>query len=193
MSSISGVVLMAVTMPVSGCSMSSQNLPRAGNEAAPLINRSVLLKDAHGAVLGNVAETDAASVTVFTSKGYFVSLGWNGVPVDGTCWFTEAKGMGTPFFIALSTDKLFGFSVSVNGRVYVAATVDASGFAVSDPSITGFQSYYSRQRQHDRRRRRRAGRSCRLPLEARRFRGPRPAVLDCSDRAACFSIGIRSG
>ncbi len=143
MSSISGVVLIAVTMLVSGCSMSSQNLPRAGNEAAPLINRSVLLKDAHGAVLGNVAETDAASVTVFTSKGYFVSLGWNGVPVDGTCWFTEAKGMGKPFFIALSTDKLFGFSVSVNGRVYVAATVDASGFAVSDPSITGFQSYYS--------------------------------------------------
>jgi hypothetical protein len=141
----SSLVLAAVSSLLLACpfTMAPQKSGYSGRGAAPLISTSVLLKDARGSVLGYVAETSAAGVTVFTVKGYFVSLGWNGVSMDGTCWYTGIKGSGTPFSIAPDTDRLFGFSVSINGRAYVAATLDASGFAVPDPSITGFQSYYS--------------------------------------------------
>ncbi len=141
----SSLTLAAVCSLILACplSMVPQKSGRPGGGASPLVSASVLLKDARGAVLGYVAETSAAGVTVFTSKGYFVALGWNGALLDGTCWYTGAKGSGTPFSIADESDRLFGFSVSIKGAPYVAATVDASGFAVPDPSITGFQSYYA--------------------------------------------------
>lgn len=102
-----------------------------------------MLKDANGNALGYVTETTADSVTVLTSKNYFVSLTWNGALTDWTCWYTGANGAGTMFYIAADTEKLLGFAISVNGQAYVAASVDASGCAVPNSSISGFQSYYS--------------------------------------------------
>jgi hypothetical protein len=123
--------------------MTSQSPTKLGAGETVLLNRSAVLKDANGTLLGYVTEMSPDSVTVFTSKNYFISLGWNGVPTDGACWFTGANGTGTLFYIAPNTDRLFGFAVSIGGKAYVAATVDAAGLAVSDPAITGFQSYYS--------------------------------------------------
>lgn len=135
---------MAVCALIAGCPLATnQQRPRSGSlETAPLVNRSVLLKDAKGATLGYVAETSASAVTVFTISGYFVSLSWDGTLTDGTCWYTGAEGTGTPFTIAPETDRLFGFSVSISGKPYVAAEVDGNGRAVADRSITGFQSYH---------------------------------------------------
>jgi hypothetical protein len=109
----------------------------------PLADKSVMLKDANGNVLGYMTETTADSVTVLTSKNYFVSLTWDAALTDWTCWYTGAKGTGTSFYIAPNTEKLFGFAISINGQAYVAANVDASECAVPDSCISGFQSYYS--------------------------------------------------
>ena len=134
-----GLTIGIMVLLLPGCSMNATSQ----NRRTLLADKAVILKDANGTVLGYVTETTAESVTVFTPKQYFVSLGWDGVLTDGTCWYAGTKGTGTMFYIAPTTEKLVGFPISINGQAYVAAVVDASGFAVSDPSITGFQSYYS--------------------------------------------------
>ncbi len=139
-----GLVLAAISLFVSGCPMDAGSFSAApAGRATPLVNRSILLEDATGAIVGYATEISADGVTVFTRKNYFVSLGWNGVVTDGVCWCTGADGTGTMFYIAPRARKLLGFAVSINGVIRTAATVDPGGIAVADNSILGFRSYYS--------------------------------------------------
>ena len=136
---LSSLITLIISLVIAGCSMNATSQ----NGRLPLADKSVMLKDADGNVLGYVTETNADSVTVLTSKNYFVSLTWNGTLTDWACWYTGANGAGTMFYIAPNTEKLLGFAISVNGQACVAATVDASGCAVPNSFISGFQSYYS--------------------------------------------------
>jgi hypothetical protein len=136
---LSSLITLIIILVIAGCSMNATS--QSGK--TPFVEKSVMLKDANGNALGYVTETTADSVTVLTSKNYFVSLTWNGALTDWTCWYTGANGAGTMFYIAADTEKLLGFAISVNGQAYVAASVDASGCAVPNSSISGFQSYYS--------------------------------------------------
>jgi len=138
-------LLVAVALLFSGCpvGIDSKDLTSSRTQAPVLIDGSVVLKDANGAALGYVTKTSAAGVTVFTSKSFFVTLEWSGALADGVCWYTGAHGTGKMFYIAPQTADLLGLETSVSGRPFIAADVDASGFAIPDSSITSFQSYYS--------------------------------------------------
>ena len=108
------------------------------------INKSEVLKDGNGIVLGYVTDANSFEVTVLTSQGFFVTLTWKGIMPDNVGYYTGANGTGTLFYISLSSNyyNLLGFTISLNGQVYVAASLDSSGFAIADASITGYQSFY---------------------------------------------------
>jgi hypothetical protein len=108
----------------------------------PAVNTATLLKDANGNFLGYVIFSDAVGLEISTPKGYIVSLDWRGTLLDGIALFTQTDGTGT-MFVQWSREYLLrGYVTVLNGKPYVAASVNGDGFAIADPGITSYQSYY---------------------------------------------------
>ena len=106
------------------------------------IDESTRLLDANGTLLGYVTSSSAASIDLMTLKGYSVSIDWNGALLEGIALFTEPDGKGKIFFQWGRDTRCREPSRAVNGQPWVAASVDGNGFAVEDPDITSFQSYF---------------------------------------------------
>ena len=108
----------------------------------PAVNTSTQLKDANGNFLGYVILSDAGGLEISTPKGYIVSLDWRGTLLDGIALFVQTDGTGTMFVQWSKEYLLRGYVTVVNGKPYVAASVNGDGFAIADPGITSYQSYY---------------------------------------------------
>jgi hypothetical protein len=108
----------------------------------PAVNTSTQLKDANGNFLGYVIFSDAGGLEISTPKGYIVSLDWGGALHEGIALFAQTDGTGTMFVQWSREHLLRGYVTVVNGKPYVAASVNADGFAIADPGITSYQSYY---------------------------------------------------
>lgn len=132
------LITVIISLSLTGCSMNT-----GGGGGTPAVNKSIVLKDANGVVLGYVTSSSYVGVSIFTPTNYFVSLTWKGVLQDGFCYCTAANGAGTLFIMGALNSAFYGYSTSIGGQPYIAASVDTSGFAISDSSITGYQSYYS--------------------------------------------------
>ncbi len=130
------VVVLVIGLSIAGCANPMKS-PNSGNAG---VNKSVVLKDANGVNLGYVVFAYSYGVEVYSSKRYFVELGWDGSFVDGDPYFTGPNGTGTIFIT--NTSPFFGAVVMVSGQPYVALSVDANGLAIPDASITGYQSEY---------------------------------------------------
>jgi hypothetical protein len=78
---------------------------------------------------------------VFTASDYICYLNWDGT-VSGVIYFTEQDGEGTPFIYTAS--GVYGKTLLSrdNSAFYTFKTVDSKGNALSDASITNYQSYY---------------------------------------------------
>ena len=112
-----------------------------GTNGGGAVSRSVKLNDANGHLLGFVTASDPTEVTIFTSKSYFVTLYWSGTLKPTVVYFTGPNGQGTMFTLWANTYPLWGYVAVYQGHPYVVTSIDASGFAIADPSITAYQSY----------------------------------------------------
>jgi len=116
--------------------------PPVPRSAPPAVDTSIRLSDAHGNFLGYVVSSSSSGLEIYTPKGYFVSMDWNGVLQDGIALFTGADGTGTMFFQWSSDSALQGFVTSIAGHPYFPSSSGANGIAVADPGITSYESYY---------------------------------------------------
>jgi len=151
----SALLLVLVMVSLSSCSSPSTTTPPAPQTgttpAAPppaprnapsAVDTSTRLSDANGNFLGYVVSSGPSGLEIYTPKGYFVSMDWNGVLQDGIALFTGADGTGTMFFQWSSENALQGFVTSIGGHPYIPSSTGANGIAVADPGITSYESYY---------------------------------------------------
>ena len=131
------------TMPIAPAPATTPATPEpAPRIIPPAVNTSTQLRDANGNFLGYVTESGSESVELYTPKGYLVSIDWQGTLLDGFALFTETDGAGTMFVQWSRDHALRGYVTVVNGKPCVAASTTGDGFAVADPGITSYQSYY---------------------------------------------------
>jgi hypothetical protein len=151
---ISPLLLVLVMVSLASCSSASSQTPPAPQpgttpaaqpavlrNAPPAVDTSTRLSDANGKILGYVTSSSPSSLDLYTPKGYFVSIDWNGTLLEGIALFTGADGTGTMFFQWTRESALRGFVASIHGHPYVASSLDGNGFAVADPGITSYESY----------------------------------------------------
>jgi hypothetical protein len=132
------LVVALLAIGLAACQMSGgSGMPNS------VVDKSVKLTDGNGNFVGYVTDSTPWAVTIYTAKGYFVGLKWDGVPADGMVYFTGTGGTGTKFYACSGGYELLGFVTFMSGQPYVATAVDGLGGAVSDPTITSYQSLYA--------------------------------------------------
>lgn len=118
-----------------------------GNNNPPIItlNASVV-KDASGNEIGYALDASSEVIKVYTSKGFFAYLDWNGkLNNRGQILTTEANGQGIFFKIKSKIYDVKGNEViynSLDDKLYIAKDVDSNGFVIPDTvnNITEYKS-----------------------------------------------------
>ncbi len=117
-------------------------VPGDGSQS-DVVNRSIEATDANGVFLGYVIDLDVVNIKLWTSKGYYLAMHWDGTVLNGSCFWTGPNGTGTPYGVTNADGPTVGFAVPTGGTFYVAASLDSNGFAVTDPTVTSYESYWT--------------------------------------------------
>jgi hypothetical protein len=136
------VVSLALAIALLAIGLAACQMP-VGSGAPNLVNKSIKLTDGGGTFLGYVTSSNNIDVTIYTAKGYWVTLSWNGALADGGMLYTGTNGTGTPFGAGVVGREILGFVTIVGGQPYVAASLDTLGGAVYDPSLTSYLSIFA--------------------------------------------------
>jgi hypothetical protein len=117
--------------------------------SAQSANKPVRVADGSGQILGDVLKAGSDGVTYVTPKGYVLNLTWGGemsMPDhEKYFWATDAIDDNGSLFILLSkadSRPVKSLVLSISWNLYVLASVDDSGLAVSDNTIKSYRALY---------------------------------------------------
>jgi hypothetical protein len=105
-----------------------------------VINTSIEVIDAAGTFLGYCTGSSSMKVTIFTPKGFFLGLHWDGSLPEGPVYFKGFDGTGVPFITSWQGYAIYGYSVVLFGTPHVISDMDSNGFGIPDTSITHMNS-----------------------------------------------------